>query len=82
MKVKKIQRKVHKHGFVLGLLLSVDDVKSCFIDGDNMHDKDAINILYEFLEKEGNELYQTQLDWFFDFLKQKQKQKDHENNRK
>jgi hypothetical protein len=75
MKVRKIQRKVHKHGFVLGLLLSIEDVKSCFIDGDSISNEDAINILYEFLEKEYDELYHVQLDWFFDFLKQTKKNK-------
>lgn len=69
-RVEKLQRNVHEHGFILGLQLSVDDVRAAFEDGDNISHGDAINILYYFMEKEGEQLYQLQLDWFYDFLKQ------------
>lgn len=79
-RVEKLQRKVHEHGFVLGLQLSVDDVRAAFEDGDNISHGDAISILYYFMEKEGEELYKLQLDWFYDFLKQTKKENKNESN--
>ena len=73
-RVAKLQRKVHEHGFILGLQLSVDDVRAAFENGESIPHGDAINILYEIMEKEGEELYKLQLDWFYDFLKQTKKE--------